>query len=174
MEVRINRTPEPSAQVEYEDSRLVGGYFGYRQTSSTNKFSLSTNVVRPGDSIRAHLDSNNNACQHKIKEFKYKLFRRVTYVSTSGKEQSTCEYLTYTKLDGVKRGDSTQKECLIEIPQFTADGEEALSGSCQSLNFSVVYSLRCFVKWQSIFEIGPGHCIEFPLTVLNRQIASKT
>ena len=77
-EVLINRQGEGSAQ-EYEDSRMVGGYFGYRQTSSTNKLTLCGNVFRPGQTVRATIDSNNEKCQHKIAEFKYKLFRRVTY-----------------------------------------------------------------------------------------------
>lgn len=41
---------------------MVGGYFGYRQTSSTNKFALSGNVFRPGQTVRCSLDSNNERC----------------------------------------------------------------------------------------------------------------
>jgi len=119
--------------------------------------------------VRATIDSNNEKCQHKIAEFKYKLFRRVTYLSVTGSEKSMCEYLTYTKLDGCKRGDAVQRETAFEIPNFEADGSEALCGSVDTKLFQVQYSVHCFIKWASIFEPGVGQVIDFPITVLNRQ-----
>lgn len=80
-----------------------------------------------------------------------------------------CEYLTYTKLDGCKRGDAIQKECAWELPNYEADGSEALCGSVDTKLFKVEYSVHCFIKWASIFEPGVGQVIDFPIFVLNRQ-----
>jgi hypothetical protein len=80
-----------------------------------------------------------------------------------------CEYLTYTKLDGCKRGDAVQRETAFEIPNYEANGAEVICGSVDTKLFKVEYSLHCFIKWASIFEPGVGQVIDFPITVLNRQ-----
>jgi len=37
---------------------------------------------------------------------------------------------------------------------FESDGKTKLSGSADTALFTVSYSIRCFVKHESIFEVG--------------------
>lgn len=43
-----------------------------------------------------------------------------------------------------------------------------LCGTTKTKFFQVDYSLRCFIKYASIFELGQGHTVDFPLHVLSR------
>lgn len=51
------------------------------------------------------MSSNNKYCGHKIESFKFKLFRKIYYKLPNGKKISTCDYLTYQKITGAKRGE---------------------------------------------------------------------
>lgn len=43
---------------------------------------------------------------------------------------------------------------------------ELLGPSVSTESFQVEYFLKVYLKYASIFEIGPGHCVSFPLKLV--------
>jgi hypothetical protein len=54
------------------------------------------------------------------------------------------------------------------VPTVERDGVTPLLGSCKSENFSVQYYVRCFTKVKSVFELGQGECIQFPVLIVSK------
>lgn len=61
-----------------------------------------------------------------------------------------------------------QKSVNFFIPTVEMDGVTPLLGSCASENFSVQYFVRCFTKVKSVFELGQGECIQFPVLIVSK------
>lgn len=72
------------------------------------------------------------------------------------------------KVDGTPRGQERHLDVDIPIPETEPDHVTPLCGNMISQNFSVFYYMRVFVHYKSIFEIGPGHCVSFPVFILNK------
>ena len=140
----------------------VGGYFGVNMTSSKTEFFLQKSVIEPGTDLHVQINANNSSCNNSIKSFKFKLWRRATY-KFNGNYIETGEYLSNIKLPGCKPKEAVKREYSIPMPLYDrgydTDGSTTLCNSTNSSLFSVEYMLRCFVKHQSIFEIGQGHCV---------------
>ena len=77
----------------------------------------------------------------------------------------TGEYLSGVKIPGCKPKEAVRREYSIPLPMTEADGRTTICGSVDSQTFKVQYYLRCFVKHSSVFEIGQGNCIQFPLII---------
>lgn len=54
----------------------------------------------------------------------------------------------------MKKFETTTKNYDVKIPPTEMDGRTQLLGSCTTVNCTVQYFLRCFIKVKSIFEIG--------------------
>ena len=78
----------------------------------------------------------------------------------------TGEYLNEMKMEGCKAKQTCTRFYEIPLPQFELDSESLLAGSCFSNNFQIEYKLRCFVKHQSVFEVGQGKALEFPICIV--------
>lgn len=64
----------------FKIDHMVGGLFNLNQTRSATEFSLDAQYFNPGDQIHVIVNSNNQLCTTAIKSFKFKLFRRSTFV----------------------------------------------------------------------------------------------
>lgn len=86
----------------------------------------------------------------------------------NGREFKTCEYITYSKIDGCGKGESVNKEFAAVVPKLEADNKQKLCTSVVSNHLTVQYFMRCFVQYKSIFEaaVCQGHVVEFPIFVL--------
>lgn len=144
----------------------MGGYFGVGQTYSKTEFHIANNVFAQGQQIPIIVQSNNSKCSHSIKSFKFKIWRKVEYM-LDGKKMETGEYLNGAKVHGCKPKESVRREHSIPIPLVELDGRVPISGTVISSSFSVHYKLRCFVKHASVFEIGQGNCVEFPIRIVS-------
>ena len=84
------------------------------------------------------------------------------------KKIETVEYLNYDKIPGCKKFEAVSKQFLCQIPKLETDGHTKLVGSCQSQSLTIKYYLRCFTKVKSIFEVGQGCCVQFPILIINK------
>lgn len=55
----------------------VGGYFGVGMTQSKTEFKIDNARYAPGDQICIDVNANNTACNNSIKNFKFKIYRKV-------------------------------------------------------------------------------------------------
>ena len=90
----------------------------------------------------------------------------MTFEGDQGRSEKVFEYLDYRKLPGCARGSISDQSIAIDIPKFEKDGKP-LSGSIKNDLFTIEYALRCFVKIGSIFEVGQGNAIDFPLIIVS-------
>lgn len=136
-------------------------------TSSRAEFCIENNVYSPGDQIPVIVHVDNSKCQHRVDKLKFKLWRQVTYM-LEGKKITTGEYLSQVKIDGCKAKSQSRHEYQIPIDLVEADGKTWLAGTCSQKDYQVQYYLRCFVKHASVFEMGQGHCLQFPLHIVHK------
>ena len=80
------------------------------------------------------------------------------------------EYLEQHKIEGCDRKQSVARHFSLKIPESEQIGGSNLSHSICAKDFKCEYFLRCFVKYNSIFEIGQGTCVEFPIKILPQPI----
>lgn len=89
----------------------------------------------------------------------------------NGKKQEEIEYLEQFKIPGCDSKRSVKRDFAFQIPAQEKKGKSPLSNTAAATLFKVDYWLRCFLKYNSIFEIGQGTCVEFPIYILPRPIA---
>lgn len=166
-EVKVYRTPMTEAfkPAQYAGLKQVGGYFGFNMQPTHSEFSIKSSSYAPGDQAPIELSQRNGESCHSIDCFKFKLFRKIEYM-VDGKLQETCEYLNYEKISGCKKFENVEKQYNAQIPEFELDGKTPLLGSTQSPNFTVAYYMRVFTKIKSIFEVGEGKCVQFPIYII--------
>lgn len=80
----------------------------------------------------------------------------------------TGEYMTGVKIPGCKPKEAVRREYSIPLPMTEPDGKTLIAGTVDSQTFTVEYKLRCFVKHASVFEIGQGNCIQFPIQIIHK------
>lgn len=165
-EVKICRPAltEAFKPASFSNDEQVGGYFGWKMQNTRSDFSINSSSFMPGNQIQINLSQSNGQSCHSIDCFKFKLCRKITYM-VLGKKVETCEYLNYEKIPGCKKFENVDKSYTCQIPELEIDGKTPLLGSAATTNFSVEYYLRCFTKVKSIFEIGEGLCVQFPLFI---------
>ena len=151
-------------EASFIQNEQVGGYFGYRQTPSRNEISISHSVVTPGDQLHIKILSDNSQCNHRTECFKFKLFRRVTYNLPDETQLINCDYLSYHKVAGCMRREKKLQTFTTIVPRSSYS--EILGPSVSTESFQVEYFLKVYLKYASIFEIGPGHCVSFPLKLV--------
>lgn len=136
-------------------------------TTSRTEFTIDNMRYSPGDQIPIVVNANNTTCNNSIKNFKFKIWRRIRY-NIDNQVVETAEYMSNIKIPGCKPKEAVRREHSILLPLVESDGKTVMTGTSGSVNYSVEYKLRCFVKHSSVFEIGQGHCVEFPLHILHR------
>lgn len=105
--------------------------------------------------------------RHSIEAFKFKICRQIKY-EVCGKKVETIEYLNYEKIPGIKKYEQATKDYSLKIPVTELNGHTQLLGSMKTDLCSVEYFCRIFVKVKSVFEIGQGICVQFPINIINK------
>lgn len=74
------------------------------------------------------VESNNAKCQTTIKSFKFKIWRRITYV-LNDEIIETGEYMTGLKVPGCKPKETVRKDYIINLPSVEDDGKTIIPGT---------------------------------------------
>ena len=91
-------------------------------------------------------------------------------MQSNGEMLETGEYLNEMKMEGCKAKEKCTRFYEILLPEFEQDNVNLISGSCIAENFTIEYKIRCFVKHNSVFEVGQGNCVEFPVYIIPRKL----
>jgi len=67
------------------------------------------------------VDCNNTGCSNVIKCFKFKLWRKVKYMQSSGNMVETGEYLNEMKMEGCKAKEQCTRFYEIPLPEMEHD-----------------------------------------------------
>jgi len=114
------------------------------------------------------ITSDQQACNHKIDCFKFKLFRKISYNLPDDTKFENAQFLSYHQVDGVRRGENKSFEVATIVPEMDPTVSEPLSSTVMTQTFSIDYYMRVYVKYKAIFEVGSGKCFNFPIFIISK------
>lgn len=110
VELPLYQPIHQSAPVTHVLENKVGGVFGVNRTTARTEFTISGSVFQPGESVEVAVNNDNSKCQSSVKNFKFKLWRKISYVLHDGQKVETGEYMTDVKIPGCKAKEAAQRE----------------------------------------------------------------
>lgn len=167
-EVQICR-PQNKEKFEpqtFDEEFLVGGLFGKIKRPTKSEITVSSSVITPGEPMTVSVNCFNSNSRNSIDIFKFKLCRRITYNTATPFE--IVEYLQDIRspfrveaFTDLNIGPTT-----FTVPAVEGLDGIAVPGTVETPSFSIKYYMRCFMQINSVFEIGQGTCVEFPVIMV--------
>jgi hypothetical protein len=149
-------------------------------TECVTDFIFESNEVYSGQIFKIKVVCDNSKCNKAVRGFKFKLVRSYSARDSQGKGETSAEgYILQQKMPGIPAKTKAEKTFEIQIPELNKfekfipqwhPDERAMMDSFTPTTradlFSVVYTLKAFVKHDSWNELGEGNCIEMPIRIL--------